>query len=118
MFRSLLTLLALSIAGDALAQCLDAPIPGSVVGLLSMVLMFLVLGRTDQGSARIFDAAAPYFPFLFVPAAVGVVASMDVLYDSWPVFLAAIVGSTAAAILATGYAAELLFSKPQAGEPS
>lgn len=110
MIRSLLLVLALSIAGDTIADRLDAFVPGGAIGLACLTGYFVVHGGTDDGTARLFDLAAPHFPFFFVPAAVGVVANLDALASSWMLIAAAIVLSTTAVIAATAILAQVLLS--------
>ncbi len=106
MFRSLLVILVLSIAGDALTGFCGAVIPRAAMGLACLATLFFLHGGPDAGSARLFDGAAPFFPFFFIPAAMGVIASYDLLASAWPFIALAIVGSAAAAILATGLVAQ------------
>ena len=69
---------------------------------------FAVRGGPDAATAKLFDFAAPYFPLFFVPAAVGVIASLDVVVSAWLHVSAAIVVGTAVTILSTGLIAQSL----------
>jgi holin-like protein len=60
---------------------------------------------------RLFETVAPHFPLFFIPAAVGVVASIELLSQTWLFFVAAIVFSTAVTIAVTGYLAQLLLER-------
>jgi len=51
----------------------------------------------------LFDITAPYFPVFFVPAAVGVIVSLEVLAQAWVQFVAAIFLSSAATLVTTGW---------------
>lgn len=65
--------------------------------------------------AALFDAVAPRFQLLFVPAAVGVVANLDLLAASWISFAAAIVAGTAIAIVVTGLLVQALLARLDIG---
>jgi holin-like protein len=100
--------LVLLILGEAIAETFALPIPGSALGLCALAAGFAILGRPDEGSEALFDLVAPYFPFFFVPAAVGVVANLDLLAFAWMHVVAAIVAGTAATITVTGLTVQAL----------
>jgi holin-like protein len=108
MTQSAAFVLILLIVGDAVTERFGLPVPGAALGLAALATVFAVRGGPDLGSARLFDFAAPYFPLFFVPAAVGVIASLDVLAFAWFHVAAAVVGGTAVTILVTGRAAQTL----------
>lgn len=94
--------LALLIVGDTFTERFAWPIPGAAIGLAVLTAFFAIRGGPDEGSEKLFDFAAPYFPLFFVPAAVGVVASLDILAFAWLHVAFAIVLGTAVTILITG----------------
>ena len=102
MTRSAAIVLVLLILGDVVADHFSLPVPGAALGLLALATAFAIRGGPDRGSEELFDFAAPYFPLFFVPAAVGVVASLEVLSAAWVYVLAAIVVGTTATLLITG----------------
>lgn len=108
MVRSAAIVLTLLICGDAIAEHFDLPIPGAALGLVVLAATFWALGGPDKGSEELFDFAAPYFPLFFVPAAVGVVANLDVLASAWVHVIVAVIAGTAVTLLATGLVAQAL----------
>ena len=111
MIKFLTLVLILSVIGDAIAASLDAPVPGSAIGLLLLTSLFVVRNGPDAGAVRLFEAVAPHFPLFFIPAAVGVVASTEVLSQTWLFFVAAIVFSTTVTIAVTGRLAQVLLER-------
>lgn len=111
MTRSAAVALALLIAGDAIAEYFALPLPGAALGLAVLTAAFAIRGGPDAATAKLFDFAAPYFPLFFVPAAVGVIASLDVLAFAWLHVVAAIVVGTALTILVTGIIAQFLLRR-------
>jgi holin-like protein len=103
MVRSAAIVLLLLIVGDAMAEVFALPVPGAALGLATLTAAFAICGGPDPGSEELFDFAAPYFPLFFVPAAVGVVASLDVLSAAWVHLIAAIVFGTGVTLLVTGF---------------
>lgn len=103
--------LALTVIGDAVAEGLAVPVPGAAIGMMLLASVFAVRGGADPASGRVFDAAAPHFPLFFVPAAAGIVASVELLTDSWLPITAAIVLGTALTLVMTGALAQLLLRR-------
>lgn len=108
MIGSAAIVLGLLIVGDALADQFALPIPGAAVGLGVLIAAFVIRGGPDKGFEELFDFAAPYFPLFFVPAAVGVIGSLDVLALAWLPVTVAIVLGTSATILITGMVSQIL----------
>jgi putative effector of murein hydrolase LrgA (UPF0299 family) len=77
--QSASVVLALMIAGEAIAACLNLPLPCAALGLLTLSTIFALRGAPDRGSEKLLDVAAPYFPLCFMPAAVGVIGKADML---------------------------------------
>lgn len=102
MTQSAAVLIVLLVLGETVVAQFSLPVPGAALGLLALSLAFAFRGGPDTGFEELFDFAAPYFPLFFVPAAVGVVASIDVLARSWLYIATAIVVGTAITILVTG----------------
>jgi holin-like protein len=103
--------LILLILGDAIAEIFALPIPGAALGLATLTAAFAIRGGPDTGSEELFDFAAPYFPLFFVPAAVGVIASLDVLAFAWIHVTVAIVFGTGVTILITGLISQALMRR-------
>ena len=108
MIRSAAVVVCLLVLGDALAEVLTIPIPGAAIGLFLLSLIFVFRGGPDEGFSALFDFAAPYFPLFFVPAAVGVVASLDALSSAFLHIAVAVVVSTALVLIVTGWLAQML----------
>ena len=111
MIRSAAVVLFVLLSGDVIADAFSLPVPGAALGLMVLTTAFAVRGGPDRGSEELFDFAAPYFPLFFVPAAVGVVASLDVLSVAWAYLLAAIVAGTALTLLVTGLVFQVLLRR-------
>ena len=103
MVRSAAIVLILLICGDAIVERFELPVPGAAIGLVALATAFWAIGGPDKGSEELFDFAAPYFPLFFVPAAVGVVANLEVLAIAWVHVATAIIAGTAATLLVTGW---------------
>jgi holin-like protein len=102
MIQAAAQVLVLLVLGQVIVDWLSLPFPGSAVGLLMLVAIFAVRGGPDAGSAQLFDHTAPYFQFFFVPAAVGVIANLELIYASWAFIVVAIVLGTSLTLVCTG----------------
>ena len=118
MTRSAAIVLVLLILGDLLVERFSLPIPGAALGLLALSAVFAIRRGPDKGSEQLFDFAAPYFPLFFVPAAVGVVASMEILSNSWIHVVFAIVVGTTATLLITGGVLQAFLARTECGARS
>ena len=110
MIKTLVLVLVLTVIGDVLAEAFTVPVPGAAIGMILLAALFAVRGRADPDAASLFDIAAPHFPLFFIPAAVGIVASADILAQAWLHITVAIVLGTAVTITITGAIAQFLLS--------
>lgn len=101
-------LCTLTVLGDTCASFSGLPVPGAAIGMLLLVSLFAIRGEADAAMVRVFDAATPYFPMFFVPAAVGVISSAEVIATAWAQLAIAVVLGTAVTIAATGAIAQAL----------
>ena len=108
MIQAIALILGLVVAGEATVQTLMLPLPGPALGLLALTALFFCRGGPDEATGRLFDAACPHFPVLFVPAAVGVVAALDTLALLWPMLVAAVLLGTLVTVLVTALIAQAL----------
>jgi holin-like protein len=99
---------SLLVAGDVLVAVTGIPVPGAVLGMLGLVLVCAGLPNSTADVSRLFDAIIPFAPMLFVPAAVGVIANVEAIASAWLPIVLAITLSTAASLLVTGLAFQIL----------
>jgi len=105
-------LCGLTVIGDTLAYLFSVPIPGSAIGMSLLVGLFATRGGPDEASVKVFDAATPYLPMFFVPAAVGVIARAEVVAAAWVELGFAVILGTAMTIAITGHIAQALLRRP------
>lgn len=108
MVRVLALVLALLFGGETAAALLALPIPGAALGLAALVVLLAIRGGPHHEMERLFDGVAPNAPLLFVPAAAGIVANLDLLALFWAQFVAAVVLGTGATLIAAGLCAQAL----------
>lgn len=108
MTRSVAIVLILLILGEAITERFALPIPGAALGLATLMVMLGIRGGPDPEMERLFDGVAPNAPLLFVPAAAGIVANLDLLTLFWAQFVVAVVFGTGATLIVAGLCAQTL----------
>lgn len=91
-------------------------IPGSVIG---MMLFFASLALGIVKPVRVKRASlvlTRHMSLFFIPAAVGVMASFNIISSSWAVIAAASVVSTILVIITVGYIQQLLGSRKSSSQ--
>ena len=104
-------IIAVSFVGEILAYLIDLPIPASIWGLVLMLLL-LTCGIVPLSSVR--EAAkflVSLMQIMFIPAAVGLLSSLDALRSAWLPILIAIVVVTPIVFFCSGKATDILISK-------
>ena len=100
MIRALAILLLFQLAGETVARGTGLPLPGPVLGLAALFgLLFLRPSLRDRLEATA-TTLLGHLSLLFVPAGVGVIAHLDTFGRDGPALAAALVVSTALAIVA------------------
>jgi holin-like protein len=114
MIEAITTLLIYQLIGETLTFALGLPIPGPVIG---MALLLATLALRPALLARIKatgNTLLSHLSLLFVPAGVGVMVHFARLSDEGVAIIAAVVGSTQLAIVATAATAAYLIGRTDA----
>ncbi|MEM6388034.1 MAG: CidA/LrgA family protein [Pseudomonadota bacterium] len=114
MLRSASIVVVLLLLGDTAANVLSLPVPGAALGMLALSFGFAIAGGPDEGSSELFDLVAPYFPFFFVPSAIGVVKALDILSRTWVEAAVAVFAGTSVVLICVGWVAQTLFERSSA----
>ena len=97
--------------GEVLRYYIPLPIPASIYGivLLFLALEFKVLKVRDVKETSSFLIAV--MPLMFLPPAVGVIESWDLIRESWFPYVAVTLVSTVVVMVASGWIAQLIIRK-------
>ena len=113
MIEAIATLLVYQLIGETLSFALALPIPGPVIGmallLATLALRPALLGRIKAVGTTLLS----HLSLLFVPAGVGVMVHFARLADEGVAIIAAVVGSTLLAIVATAATAAFLIDRAE-----
>jgi holin-like protein len=101
MLQALATLLVFQAIGEVLSYALALPVPGPVLGM-ALLLAYLLLSERAVAALRpTCVELLKHLSLLFVPAGVGVMLHVARIASEWLPIVAALLGSTALAIVVT-----------------
>lgn len=116
MVQGFLILLVCQLVGEALVTTLDVPIPGSVVGMVVLLIGLMILGKVPEGLRVTSEGLLKVLPLLLVPAGVGLMAHFGVLSIYWGQLLIALFVSTLITMLVVALLLKLLSKEKAAGD--
>ena len=99
----LTVILACQLAGETVVVALGLPLPGPVLGMVILFVGMLIKGSIPQGLETTGGALLDNLSLLFVPAGVGVMLHGALIGRDWLAVSAALIVSTLATILVTGW---------------
>ena len=109
--KQMMIILAVSLAGEVLHELLPLPVPASIYGIVGMfVLLYTGLIKTEhikETSSFLIEI----MPVMFIPAAVGLISSWDMLKSSWLSYLVVVLVSTVAVMAVSGLVTQLVIEK-------
>lgn len=89
-----LILLSCQLLGEILVTFFAVPIPGSVVGMLLLLIGLIISGRVPDGLRVSSEGLLSVLPLLLVPAGVGLMTHFGVLSEYWGQLLISLFVST------------------------
>ncbi|WP_444895678.1 CidA/LrgA family protein [Microbulbifer sp. SSSA005] len=92
------TLVACTWLGNFTSSSLSLPIPGSVIGMLMLLVILVFNGGAPTGLAKVSSQLLYLLPLLLLPAAVGVFFFQGLTLSDWLALIAAIVIGTLVSI--------------------
>ncbi|HEY8568482.1 CidA/LrgA family protein [Microbulbifer sp.] len=87
-------LLLFDVAGRSLTATFALPIPGSVLGMLLLLLALMLFGRVPSGLAIVSEQILRLLVLIFLPASVGIYFVRDLSNGDWLALVAAMVIGT------------------------
>lgn len=110
-FKQLLIILSINFLGEFLSNFLSLPLPGSIVGMLILLILLFTRSLKPDDIAETADFLLNNMAFFFIPAGVGVMVSYTLLSGSYFESVASIVLSTVVVMLVTGGVTQFLVKK-------
>ena len=78
----LLILLFFLVAGNLLQSSFVLPIPGSIIGMLLLLVFLIIRGRTPESLSQISKTLSPLLPLFIIPVSVGIVTQKELLAEN------------------------------------
>lgn len=77
----LLILLLFLLLGSLIQNALQLPLPASILGMLSLLLVLLVRGKIPDSLQSISQTLSPLLPLFIIPVSVGIVTQKALLQE-------------------------------------
>lgn len=113
MLRFLTLVFTCQFIGELFVGTLVLPVPGPVVGMISLFLFLLFFGSIPADLAGVSDGLLKNMSLLFVPAGTGVMMHFDILTQELMPISAVLVVSTIATIVVTALMMRWLGPAPE-----
>lgn len=94
MLVSLFVIAACYFAGESVSHILPVPLPGPIVGLLLLLLIFKLRPALFARMATHIPPLLAHLALLFLPATTGIMVSYTLLQGYWPAVIIAVIVST------------------------
>ena len=102
LFREALIILGIYLVGELVSTSLHLPIPGNIVGLVILfILLWTKIVKVDNIS-NVTNFLLDHLAFFFIPAGVGLMASLGIIKTTWWQLLIVCVLTTTIIIGVTG----------------
>lgn len=110
-FRQLILIVGIYLVGEFLAIKFNLPIPGSLVGMLLLLLGLCTKIINVKHVEEITEFFMNHLAFFFIPAGVGIMRYFDILKSNFIEILVICIVCTAVVIVTTGKIVEYLVNK-------
>jgi len=114
MLQNLALLMAFQFLGDIVVKLAGIPFPGPLCGMGFLLAYLHVTGGPSESLRGVAGALTDHLGLLFVPVGAAIVTYGALFALEGLALLAAVIGSTAIAILATGRIAQGVIRRPAA----
>ena len=100
--RETLIILGIYLIGELLSKSLQLPIPGNILGMVILfILLFTKILKVDNIST-VTNFLLDHLAFFFIPAGVGLMASLGIIKATWWQLLVVCISTTVIIIAVTG----------------
>lgn len=112
MIQGFLILLLCLLLGEGVVFALDAPIPGSVIGMVILLCGLMAVGEVPSNLRLASEGLLKILPLLLVPAGVGLIVHIPLLSQYWLILLLVLFVSTLATMLTVALLLKSFSKKP------
>ena len=113
LFREALIILGIYLVGELLSTSLHLPIPGNILGMVILfILLFTKIVKVDNIS-NVTNFLLDHLAFFFIPAGVGLMASLGIIKSTWWQLLIVCILTTTIIIGVTGIIVQSISRKTE-----
>lgn len=109
-FKQLFIILGINLAGELLSSYLNLPLPGSITGMILLLILLLTGVVKEHQIRETADYMLQNMGFFFIPAGVSILISYQALEGHYFQTVLAIVISTVLVLAITALATQLLIN--------
>lgn len=108
LLKEIALVLIFALTGDILAKVVDIPIPGSVIGMMLLLIALSVGMIKIQSLEQISEFLLSNLAFFFIPAGVGLINVISTVQTDVIKILAIVILSTSFVMITTGWTVQFL----------
>ncbi len=108
LIRQAAFLLLIVFTGEVLSKIFLLPLPGSILGLLLLLVLFLIKWIKLEQIEELSTFLMSHLALFFVPAGVGLITVMGLLKETWFMLLAISVITTTVVLAVTALVVQLI----------
>ena len=109
-------ILAVTCAGEIMKYFIPLPIPGSIYGLILMFVLLLLRVIKVEHVKETGEFLIEIMPLMFIPAAVGLLESWDIIRPSWIQYILITVSTTFIVMVAAGLVTQAVIRRTKKGD--
>lgn len=102
LFRETLIILGIYLVGEVLSASLHLPIPGNILGMIILFILLCTKVVKVDNISNVTNFLLDHLAFFFIPAGVGLMASMGIIKSTWWQLLVVCLSTTVIIIGVTG----------------
>ena len=102
LFRESLIILGIYLLGELLSKSLNLPIPGNILGMVILFILLCTKVVKVDNISTVTNFLLDHLSFFFIPAGVGLMASIGIIKSTWWQLLVVCMSTTVIIIGVTG----------------
>ena len=102
LFREALIILGIYLLGELLSKSLNLPIPGNILGMIILFILLCTKVIKVDNISTVTSFLLDHLSFFFIPAGVGLMASIGIIKSTWWQLLVVCISTTVIIIGITG----------------
>ena len=111
LFREALIIFGIYLLGELLSSLLHLPIPGNILGMVILFILLCTKVVKVDNISNVTNFLLDHLSFFFIPAGVGLMASIGIIKSTWWQILVVCIATTIIVMGATGIIVQTISRK-------